>query len=105
MRGVGRNDDDIARSDFSTRAIGNRAATRARAIEHFHDDALGRRLARIVDGAARYECRVAIDDVVDLGDLTVLNAAARTAARGLGAMHDADSDVVLVVDAYYANGL
>jgi hypothetical protein len=38
------------------------------------------------------------DHVIDLGDLAVLDAAADVAARRLRAMHDADADIVLVVD-------
>src|SRR5262249_3329181 len=89
----------VAGDDFAAGAVQDRAAAGAWAIENLDDLAIGRRFARIFDGAAGYEGRLAGDDVVDLGGLAVLDSVWRLLALGFRSMHHADADVVLVIDA------
>src|SRR5581483_5962224 len=77
---VWRNDHDVAGSDLTTHPIVNGAALRARPVQHFDHVAVGCRFARVFDGASGDERRVSLDDVVDLGDLAVLDAAASAGA-------------------------
>src|SRR5260221_2168073 len=72
MRRVGRNDDDIARSDLAAPTADGLAAARART-----DNAERVRVCRvlcILDRSAAHHRPGARDHVIDLGDLAVLEA-------------------------------
>src|SRR5262249_48824314 len=103
VRRIWRNDDHIPRDDSSARAAQNRAPAGARTVQDLHHLAIGGRFARILYCAAGYEGRLAGDNVVDLGDLAVLDAVRRLLALRFRSVHHADADVVLVVDADDAN--
>src|SRR5438874_1176307 len=74
--------------------LDGRAAS-ARAVQHGDDRARRRRLGGTLNRAAGHQRAVAGYDVIDLGDLAVLDRTARLASIALGAMHHADAHVVL----------
>src|SRR5450432_1584351 len=105
MRRVGRDDDHISRAKLAADSAFDRAATRARTVEHFDHLAIGWRLLGVHNRTSSDKGAVAFDHVIDLGDLAVLDAIAIARRRGPGAMNHADSNVVFVVDADHADRL
>src|SRR5256886_1154862 len=86
VRRVWRNDDDVAGSDLAAHTALNAGATGAGAIEHGHDGIVGRDLPWIVQRPARYKGSVPFNNVVNLGDLGVLDAEVYHVIEGNGTL-------------------
>src|SRR5690242_1433866 len=105
MGRVRRNNYYVPRSDAAAHSILHYATLRARPVQHFDYVAVGRRFARIFNSAAGDQRGIALDYVVDLRDLTVLDSAAPARAVSLRTMNHADANIVFAIDAHDANCL
>src|SRR4051812_32401994 len=83
----------VAGPDPAALSSFNRGSALARPHQNGRDHVVGRDLAGIGDGAAGDEGPRALDDVIDLGDLRVIDRA--LLRRLCGAMQHADRNVVL----------
>src|SRR6266436_9327616 len=105
MRRVWRNDDDVAGSDFAAQAILDTAAFGAGTVQNGDYFIDRRNFLGIIESAACHKRSAAVDDVINLRDLAVLDAAGGFFAGGLETADDTDSNVVFTVNADDANGL
>ncbi len=105
MRRVWRNDDDVAGSDFAAHAILDAASFGAGTVQNGDYFIVRRNFLGIIESAACHKRSAAVDDVINLRDLAVLDAGGGLFAGGLKTADYTDSDVVFTINADDADGL
>ena len=105
MRRVWRNDDDVAGSDFAAQAILDTAAFGAGTVQQGDYFIVRRNFLGIIESATGHQRSATGDDMINLSDLAVLDAAGGLFAGGLKTADYTDSDVVFTINADDANGL
>src|SRR5260370_7511235 len=105
MRRVRRNDDDVTGADFAAQAILDATTFGAGAVQQGDHFIAWRDFLGITECAAGDERAVAGDDVINLGNLAVLDAGGGLFAGRLEPADDTDADVIFAGNVDDANGL
>src|SRR6266481_9661621 len=105
MRRVRRNDDDVTGADFAAHAILDATTFGAGAVQQGDHFIAWRDFLGITECAAGDERAVAGDDVINLGDLAVLDAGGGLFAGRLEPADDTDANVIFAGNVDDANGL